>query len=254
VDPKKEGLIMEVNILESKAALGKAAAEMGLKYLKSVLREKGSANIILATGASQFEMLAELVKARVAWSKVTVFHLDEYIGIPESHPASFRKYLKERFVELVKPAAFYAIDGEADPQEECNRLNRIIKKHRIDVAFVGIGENGHLAFNDPPADFDTNEPFIVVELDEDCRRQQMGEGWFPTLEDVPEKAISMSIRQIMKSKTIICSVPDGRKARAVRNTMEEPVSQLIPASILTTHKDAYLYLDRQSAALLKNSD
>jgi glucosamine-6-phosphate deaminase len=245
---------MEVTILENKFALGKAAAKQGVRIINSSLREKDKANIILATGASQFEMLAELVKAKVDWSKVTVFHLDEYIGLPESHPASFRKYLKERFVELVKPAAFYGIDGEVDPQEECTRLGRIIKKHKIDVAFVGIGENGHLAFNDPPADFDTKVPFIVVELDEACRRQQMGEGWFPTLKDVPQKAISMSIRQILKSRTIICSVPDGRKARAVRNTLEEPVSQLVPASILTTRKDVYLYLDQRSAALLKQSD
>lgn len=245
---------MEVNILNSKAALGAEAAARGVSFITKALKEKGSASIILATGASQFEMLGELVKAGLDWSKVTVFHLDEYIGIPESHPASFRKYLKERFVELVHPAAFHAIDGETDPQEECTRLGRIIKKHPIDVAFVGIGENGHLAFNDPPADFDTRDPFIVVELDEDCRSQQMGEGWFPSLEDVPQKAISMSIRQIMKSRTIICSVPDERKARAVRNTLEEPVSQLVPASILTTHKDAYLYLDQNSAALLKKSE
>jgi len=245
---------MEVSISKSKAALGAEAAKKGVEFLSRALQEKGSASIILATGASQFEMLGELVKARVAWPKVTVFHLDEYIGIPETHPASFRKYLKERFVDLVKPAAFHAIAGEGDPEAECARLGRIIKKHRIDVAFVGIGENGHLAFNDPPADFDTREPFIVVDLDEACRQQQMGEGWFPTLEDVPPKAISMSIRQIMKSKTIICSVPDGRKARAVRNTLEEPVSQLVPASILTTHKDAYLYLDQRSASLLKKTD
>lgn len=154
-------------------------------------------------------------------------------------------------MSLVSPAEFHAIDGEGDPQEECERLNRIIKKHPVDVAFVGIGENGHLAFNDPPADFDTKEPYIVVDLDEACRRQQMGEGWFPSLEDVPQQAISMSIKQIMKSKTIICSVPDGRKAQAVKNTMEEPVSTLIPASILTTHKDACLYLDQSSASLLK---
>lgn len=250
----KSLIYMELFILKDKAALGAEAAGNGVAHIAKALKEKGSANIILATGASQFEMLAELVKAKVDWSKVTVFHLDEYIDIPESHPASFRKYLKERFVELVHPAAFHAIDGETDPQEECKRLGRIIRKHPIDVAFVGIGENGHLAFNDPPADFDTREPFIVVELDEDCRSQQMGEGWFPTLEDVPQRAISMSIRQIMKSRTIICSVPDGRKARAVRNTLEEPVSQLVPASILTTHKDAYLYLDRHSAALLKPSD
>jgi len=242
---------MEVSVFDSKAALGEEAAEMGVELISKVLKEKGSANIILATGASQFEMLGELVKAKVDWSKVTVFHLDEYIGIPETHPASFRKYLKDRFVEQVKPAAFYAIDGEGDPEAECARLGRIIKKNTIDVAFVGIGENGHLAFNDPPADFDTNDPFIVVDLDEACRRQQMGEGWFPTLEDVPLKAISMSIRQIMKSKTIICSVPDERKARAVRNALEEPVSPLIPASILTTHKEAYLYLDKRSSSLLR---
>jgi glucosamine-6-phosphate deaminase len=245
---------MDVTVLENKAALGAEAAKKGVEYITRALQDKGSANIILATGASQFEMLGELVKSKVDWSKVTVFHLDEYIGIPESHPASFRKYLKERFVNLAKPAAFHAIDGEAAPQTECDRLGRIIRKHRIDVAFVGIGENGHLAFNDPPADFDTNEPFIVVELDEACRRQQMGEGWFPALEDVPPRAISMSIRQIMKSKAVICSVPDGRKARAVRNTLEEPVSQLVPASILTTHKDAHLYLDQHSAALLKKAE
>jgi glucosamine-6-phosphate deaminase len=245
---------MKVTIFETKAALGAEAARKGVDLISKVLNEKGSANIILATGASQFEMLGELVKLKLDWSKVTVFHLDEYIGIPESHPASFRKYLKERFVNLVSPAAFHAIDGVGDPEEECKRLNRIIKKHPVDVAFVGIGENGHLAFNDPPADFDTKEPFIVVDLDEACRQQQMGEGWFPSLDAVPMQAISMSIRQIMKSKTIICSVPDGRKARAVRNTLEEPVSPLVPASILTTHKDAYLYLDRPSASLLKKTD
>jgi len=242
---------MEVSIFETKAALGAEAARKGVELISKVLKEKGKANIILATGASQFEMLGELVKAKMDWSKVTVFHLDEYIGIPESHPASFRKYLNERFVSLVSPAAFHAIDGEADPEKECGRLGRIIKKHPVDVAFVGIGENGHLAFNDPPADFDTKEPFILVDLDEACRQQQMGEGWFPSLEDVPLLAISMTIRQIMKSNTIICSVPDERKARAVRNTLEEPVSPLVPASILTTHQEASLYLDRRSASLLK---
>lgn len=245
---------MDVSIFDTKTTLGAEAARKGANLISEVLKEKDSANIILATGASQFEMLGELVKAKLDWSKVTVFHLDEYIGIPESHPASFRKYLKERFLNLVSPAAFHAIDGEGDAQEECARLNKIIKTHPVDVAFVGIGENGHLAFNDPPADFDTKEPFIVVDLDEACRKQQMGEGWFPSLEAVPMQAISMSIRQIMKSKTIICSVPDGRKAQAVRNTMEEPVSPLVPASILTTHKDAYLYLDQHSASLLKETD
>ena len=244
---------MKVNIMESKAVLGKAASDQGVGIIKKILEEKGGANIILATGASQFEMLGELVKAEMDWCKVTVFHLDEYIGIPEGHPASFRKYLNERFVNLVSPAAFHAINGEAVPEEECIRLNGIIKKHKIDVAFVGIGENGHLAFNDPPADFETEDPYIVVDLDEACRRQQMGEGWFPSLEAVPEQAISMSIRQIMKSTTIICSVPDARKAKAVKNSLEEIVSPLVPASILTTHGDAWLYLEKESASLLKSA-
>ena len=242
---------MKVTILDTKAALGKAAADQGVEILGKILEQRGSAYIILATGASQFEMLGELVLAELDWSKVTVFHLDEYIGIPESHPASFRKYLRERFVDLVSPAAFYAINGEKDPQQECSLLNDIIRKFPIDVAFVGIGENGHLAFNDPPADFETEDPYLVVELDEACRRQQMGEGWFPTLEVVPEQAISMSIRQILKSKTIICSVPDARKARAVKDTLKGQISPRVPASILNTHEDAHLYLDQASASLLK---
>jgi glucosamine-6-phosphate deaminase len=195
-------------------------------------------------------MLGELVKADIDWSKVTVFHLDEYIGIPVTHPASFRKYLKERFVDLVTPAAFHAIDGETDPPWECCRLGGIIKRHSIDVAFVGIGENAHLAFNDPPADFETEDPYIIVDLDLVCRKQQLGEGWFPSLEAVPEKAISMSVRQIMKAKSIICTVPDQRKAEAVRNTLEGDVRAEVPASILNTHKKAWMFLDKQSASLL----
>lgn len=241
---------MEVNVLDSKVAMGAAAAEKGVMYINKAIEENGSASVIVATGASQFEMLGKLVKADVDWSKVTVFHLDEYIGIPETHPASFRKYLKERFVKLVSPAAFHAIDGEANPEEECTRLGAIIGKQEVDVAFVGIGENGHLAFNDPPADFNTEEPFLEVELDMDCRQQQMGEGWFSSLEEVPKRAISMSIRQIMKSKTIICTVPDARKARAVKNSLEEPVSPLIPASILNKHEEAWIFLDMESASLL----
>jgi glucosamine-6-phosphate deaminase len=195
-------------------------------------------------------MLSELVKADMDWSKVTVFHLDEYIGIPVTHPASFRKYLKERFVDLVSPAIFHAIDGEVDPQGECDRLGEIIREHEIDVAFVGIGENAHLAFNDPPADFETEEPYIVVDLDLVCRKQQLGEGWFPSLEAVPEKAISMSVQQIMKSKTIVCTVPDARKAEAVKKSLEGEVDPEVPASILTTHSDAWMYLDSESASLL----
>ena len=242
---------MEVNIFDTKAAMGEAAARKGVELITKVLEEKGRASIILATGASQFEMLDELVKAEVDWSKVTVFHLDEYIGIPITHPASFRKYLKERFVDVVKPASFHAINGEVEPEGECLVLGTIIKEHEIDVAFVGIGENAHLAFNDPPADFDTEEPYIVVDLDRECRQQQLGEGWFPSLGAVPEQAISMSVRQIMKSKAIICTVPDERKAGAVQKAVEGEVAPEAPASILQNHPQTWLYLDRESSSLLK---
>jgi len=242
---------MEISIFDTKAAMGDAAATKGVELISATLNEKGSARIILATGASQFEMLSELVKTDLDWSKVTVFHLDEYIGIPISHPASFRKYLNERFVGLVKPAAFHAIDGEVDPEGECARLGAIIAENEIDVAFVGIGENAHLAFNDPPADFNTEEPYIVVDLDLACRQQQLGEGWFPSLEAVPEKAISMSVRQIMASKAIICTVPDARKAEAVQKTVEGEVVPEVPASILQSHPQSSLFLDQGSASLLK---
>lgn len=241
---------MEINQFDTKAEMGVAAARAGAKLINTALEVKGAARIILATGASQFEMLGELVKSRVDWSRVTVFHLDEYIGIPVTHPASFRKYLNERFVELVSPARFYPIDGEADPEKECARLGELIRKQEVDVAFVGIGENGHLAFNDPPADFETEAPYLVVELDRQCRNQQLGEGWFASLEDVPERAISMSIRQILKSGEIICTVPDARKARAVQLAVEGPVVPEVPASILQTHPGVRLYLDRDSSSLL----
>jgi glucosamine-6-phosphate deaminase len=241
---------MEVTVFDTKAALGKAAAKKGASLISETIARRGKASIILATGASQFEMLDALIKKEVDWSRITVFHLDEYIGIPRTHPASFRKYLKERFVDKVPLKAFHYINGEVDSQEECERLGKLIGQQEIDVAFVGIGENGHLAFNDPPADFETEAPYIVVELDDACRQQQLGEGWFSSLEEVPQKAISMSIRQIMKSRTIICSVPDARKARAVKNSLEEILSPLVPASILTTHSDAWLFLDQESASLL----
>ena len=241
---------MEIIILESKQELGKIAAENGAQLIREAISERGKANIIVATGASQFEMLSELVKEDIEWSKVTAFHLDEYIGIPVTHPASFRKYLKERFVDIVSPKEFIYVNGSGNPYEECTRLEKLISNHPIDVAFVGIGENSHLAFNDPPADFETGNAYLVVELNEDCRRQQMGEGWFPTLNEVPERAISMSIRQIMKSKYIICCVPDLRKAQAVKETVEGGISPVIPASIMKQHEAVWLYLDQDSASLI----
>ena len=200
---------------------------------------------------SQFEMLEALIKKDIDWSVVTGFHLDEYINLPITHPASFRRYLKERFVDKISIRKFHYVNGEIDPVTECSRLKKMISKLTIDVAFIGIGENGHLAFNDPPADFETDEPYIVVELDETCRRQQLGEGWFPSFDDVPKQAISMSVKQIMKSKNIICTVPDGRKAQAVKNTIELPITTEVPATILKNHKATWLYLDNNSAAMLE---
>lgn len=235
-----------------KNEMARAAAEAAAEGLQSALSERGAANLILATGASQFEMLERLLRQPVDWSKVTVFHLDEYIGLPNTHPASFRKYLKERFADKTGGlAAFHYVDGEADdPAAECRRLGDLIRAHPIDVACIGIGENGHLAFNDPPADFETEEPYIVVNLDEACRRQQLGEGWFPTLADVPSQAISMSIQQIMQSKQIVCTVPDRRKAEAVRNAVYGLVTNQVPASILQQHPNCGLYLDAEAASLL----
>ena len=241
---------MKVIISETKETLGARAATLGASLIREATAKKGTANIILATGNSQFEMLTALIKEDVEWSQVTCFHLDEYIGLPETHPASFRKYLKERFVDKVPPLNFYFIDGEASPSEECSRLGRLITRHPVDVAFVGIGENAHLAFNDPPADFETEEAFLDVKLDEACRLQQLGEGWFEKLEDVPHRAISMSVKQILRAKNIICSVPDHRKASATRAVVEGPVTPEVPASILQQHQNTTIFLDLQSSALL----
>lgn len=246
---------MRVETSETAANNGKAAAEYGAERIREALASNGRAAIIVATGASQFEMLEQLCAAPgIDWHRVTMFHLDEYVGLPITHPASFRKYLWERFVRKlpVPPAAFHYVDGDAaDVAAECRRLGGLIAAAEIDVAFIGIGENGHLAFNDPPADFETTEPFLVVELNEACKRQQMGEGWFPEFSDVPDTAISMSIRQILASKTIVCTVPDERKAEAVRNAVEGPITSDVPASILRTHPDCTLFLDKGAASLLR---
>lgn len=243
---------MVIDISPTSSECGRRAAKAASKAIQRAITEQNEANIILATGASQFHMLENLVAEDIDWSKVTAFHLDEYIGLPVTHPASFRKYLKERFVERVSGLkCFNYVEGDAhDPADECKRLGSLIRSAHIDVACVGIGENGHLAFNDPPADFATEEPYIVVELDEACRRQQMGEGWFETLQDVPTKAISMSISRIMESRSIICTVPDTRKAEAVKSAVEGPVVNDLPASILQRHQACSLFLDDSAAALL----
>ena len=246
---------MNVFVEPDAPALGRRAALLGAEAIRAALQERGAAAVVVATGASQFEVLEALVKEPgIAWNRVTAFHLDEYVGLPIGHPASFRRYLWERFVRrLPLPlAAFHYIDGEADPAKECARLSSLIRRQPIDVAFVGIGENGHLAFNDPPADFETTSSYLTVSLDEACRRQQLGEGWFPTLDAVPSRAISMSCRQILESQLIVCSAPDRRKAKAVAATVQGPVTPEVPASILQTHGRVELLLDRGSASLLNH--
>jgi glucosamine-6-phosphate deaminase len=247
---------MKVHITEDGVALGKQAGTAAAKQIRETIHLNGNANIILATGTSQFETLNQLIsEPDIDWSKVTMFHLDEYIGLPITHPASFRKYLMERFVSKVPSLSVaHLINGETNPKEECEHLGKIISENIIDVALVGIGENGHLAFNDPPADFETEEPYIIVKLDEACRKQQLGEGWFNSLDDVPRQAISMSIKQILKSKSIICSVPDQRKALAVKNSLENPVSNLFPATVLQLHSNCAFFLDTSSASLLSNKN
>ena len=244
---------MEKFIYKTKQEMGAAAASAAAQAINKAIEDKGRANIILATGTSQLEMLKNLAEAEtVDFSKVTMFHLDEYIAMGADHPASFRKFLKERFVDLVPGLkSVHFVNGNAgDPHQECQRVGSLIARHPIDAAMVGIGENGHLAFNDPPADFKTEEPYLVVELDKKCRKQQLGEGWFETLEKVPRRAISMSIRQIMKSKCLIVTVPDERKAEAVKNALEGKVTPMCPASILQQHGNCKIFLDAESASLL----
>jgi glucosamine-6-phosphate deaminase len=245
---------MNVRVFDSKAQLGQAAADGAAVIIQNALAQRGKAFLIAATGASQFEFIEELTKRDIDWSQLTFFHLDEYVGLPLAHPASFRRYLKERIVDRAHPGAFHFIDGEADDlEQECSRVGELISQQPIDAAFVGIGENGHLAFNDPPADFETHQPYLVVNLDEACRQQQVGEGWFSSIDEVPRQAISMSIQQIMKAREVICIVPDQRKAQAVRDCLKLEVSPLHPASILRKHPRATFYLDRESAALLNES-
>jgi glucosamine-6-phosphate deaminase len=246
-----EVLIMNLRVFDDKRELGREAARQAASAIRDALREHNTARIIAATGASQFDFLDALTEeADIDWANVEMFHLDEYVGLPIAHPASFRKYLLERLINKTGIKRYHLLDGEKDPTEVMKRVGQAIASSPIDVAFLGIGENGHLAFNDPPADFETEEPFLLVNLDEACRRQQVGEGWFAELADVPVQAISMSIRQILKSRRIICIAPDSRKAAAVKMCVEGEISPLAPASILRTHPDTMVFLDRDSAALL----
>ncbi len=247
---KKEKL--QVKIFEEAQAMGKAAAEFVAGKLREAIAEKGYANLILATGASQFAMIEQLQLQDIDWKKITVFHLDEYKGISIAHPASFRKYLKERILDKVQPKAVHYLNGDAaDVEAEALRYEALLKDHPIDIACIGIGENGHIAFNDPPvADFNDPRLVKVVELDEACRKQQLGEGWFPTFDDVPTHALSQTIPAIMRCKAISCVVPDERKSEAVYHALNGEISTACPASILRTHPGTVLYLDAPAASKL----
>jgi glucosamine-6-phosphate deaminase len=242
---------MNLKIYRDDQELGAAAAERAAIILREKIGQEGRARIIAATGASQFAFLKALCMApRIDWARVEMFHLDEYAGLSLQHPASFGRYLLERLIRPTGIKQFHLLDGAGAVQEVRRRVGAELNAAPINVAFVGIGENGHLAFNDPPADFETEEPYIVVELDEACRRQQVGEGWFKDLSEVPRQAISMSIRQILKAQKILCIVPDRRKAQAVKLCLEGKVSPTAPASILQTHRDVICFLDSDSASLL----
>jgi glucosamine-6-phosphate deaminase len=248
--------IMRLTVSSDRAACGRAASALGAEHIRAAIVARGSANIIVATGTSQFEMLDALVaEPDIAWERVTAYHLDEYVGLPVTHPASFCKYLWERFHRrLTRPLkVLHYIAGDGDPQRECERVGALLYAHPIDVCFAGIGENAHLAFNDPPADFETEAPYLVVNLDEACRRQQFGEGWFPNLDTVPRQAISMSIRQIMRSRLIIITALDQRKACALRDSIKGPVTPNVPSSILQQHPDTHVFVDTLAAALLSGT-
>ncbi|TKJ17014.1 glucosamine-6-phosphate deaminase [Candidatus Woesearchaeota archaeon B3_Woes] len=243
---------MKLEIYNTKKEASYVAAKKAVEILNSAIKSKGHANIVAATGTSQFEFLKNVIKDKsIDWSKVTLFHLDEYIGLPEKHKASFRRYLRKRLINKIHLGEVHLIKSTSkDPKEEIKLLNKEISKKEIDIAFLGVGENGHLAFNDPPADFKTAKPFIIVKLDEVNRKQQLKEGWFSKLSDVPKQAISMSIKQIMKSENIICLVFGKRKSEIVKECFTKRISPMCPSSILKNHKKAFVYLDKKSALLL----
>jgi glucosamine-6-phosphate deaminase len=245
---------MVLKVFPDKMSLGDAAAAQAATAIRGAIRDRGTARVVAATAASQAEFLDALVKAPdIDWSRVELFHLDEYIGLPVTHPASFRKMLLELLIHKTGIKHYHLLDGDADPAEVCDRVSRAIASAPIDVEFLGIGENGHIAFNDPPADFGIEKPYLVVNLDEACRRQQVGEAWFADISQVPKQALSMSVKQILKAKEILAVVPDTRKAQAVKACFEGDISPMAPASILRRHSNATIYLDEKSAALLSSS-
>jgi glucosamine-6-phosphate deaminase len=242
---------VQIKIFEDKPTLGRTAAAHAAESLRACIRSQGSARLVAATGAAQFEFLEALTGTPgIDWSRVELFHLDEYAGLPATHPASFCGYILERIIRKTGITKYHLLDGERDPYEVAKEVSKALDEKPVDIMFAGIGENGHLAFNDPPADFEIEEPYIVVELDQACRQQQVGEGWFATLADVPTKAVSMSVRQVLRAKEILVVVPDKRKAPAVKACLEGEITPMAPASILRQHGNVTLYLDKNSASLL----
>jgi glucosamine-6-phosphate deaminase len=250
---REGGRQMDLRILRTAEEQGIAAARYAAEVINEYISQQGGARIVLSTGASQFEFLKAFVKMEIVWSKVEVFHLDEYINMSEEHPASFIKYLRERFVNYVPIKKMHYVIGNGDVEKNIAALTEEILKAPIDVALIGIGENAHIAFNDPPANFETREAYMVVKLDDTCREQQFKEGWFPSKEEVPTVAITMTVHQIMQSKVIISCVPYASKANAVKRTMEDPISNETPSTILKTHKNFSLFLDHDSASGIFNA-
>jgi glucosamine-6-phosphate deaminase len=245
---------MVLKVFNDKVSLGKTAAEQAAIAIRRAIQDHGQARVIAATAASQLEFLNALTKAQdIDWQKVELFHLDEYVGLPITHPGSFRKMLLEQVIQKTGITRYHLLDGDADAPDVVRRASAALASAPVDIAFLGIGENGHLAFNDPPADFQTEEPYLIVKLDEACRQQQVGEAWFADISQVPTHAISMSVRQILKAKEILAVAPDTRKAQAVKACFEGEISPMAPASILRTHPNATIYLDKNSAALLSTA-
>jgi glucosamine-6-phosphate deaminase len=242
---------MVLKVFDDRVSLGRTAAAQAAAAIRRATADRGQARVVAASAASQFEFLEVLTATPdIDWKRVELFHLDEYIGLPMNHPASFCKFLQERLIDKTGITNYHLLNPEDDPAEVIRRTSKAISASPIDVSFVGIGENGHLAFNDPPANFETEEPYIVVNLDEACREQQVAEGWFKDLSAVPKQAVSMSVRQVLKAREILAVVPGPRKAQAIKACFDGPISPMAPSSILRTHPQATIYLDKQSAALL----
>jgi glucosamine-6-phosphate deaminase len=239
---------MIINISVNALELGAGAAGFAAEKLNEAIRLNGEARLVVSTGSSQFETLQSLINENIAWEKVEVFHLDEYIGLPVTHPASFRKYLNERFISHIKIKKFHSVDVEGDIENRIRYLTSEIRIKPVDLGLIGIGVNGHIAFNDPPADFSTREAYIIVNLDEQCRMQQVNEGWFKSIEDVPAQAVSMTPWQIMQCRTIVSCVPHKVKAVAVKNTLINRLTEVVPATMLKQHPDFHLFLDNDSAS------